>query len=407
MMLTKLEKGKVKVKGSGSVYFDTKRGCYRCQLIIGRDSNGSAIRKSESASTKKEAIKRLDEMKLLFQKHSPNLDYINATVDEWFSIYINSYMAIKNRCNTMNGVRLNYDKHIKPYIGRIKMSDLTGANLQIMYNNLATSGRVDGKGGLSGSTIRRVHNVVHQALEQAVAEDIIIKNPSKQVVLKKIVQREYIPYNSEELNLLLSATKAEWIYAAIVTLSYTGLRRSELLGLSWKDIDFDSGVIKVERAYTNQGNDNGQQQRYELTPTKTEKSKRIIPMAQPTAEVLLQKKRELQLLKLKSGNPDFNQGNMVFVNEDGILINGSQFTQKFKGILKKYNLRQIRVHDLRHTFASQSLKSGTKIESVRDMLGHSNIQTTLNIYRHVDLEEKHADIDRLAEYLKVSELSKK
>lgn len=146
---------------------------------------------------------------------------------------------------------------------------------------------------------------------------------------------------------------------------------------------------------------------YELTPTKTEKSKRIIPMAQPVAEELLQKKRELQLLRLKSGDRNFNQRDMVFVNQDGILINGSQFTQKFKSILKRYNLRQISVHDLRRSFASQSLKSGTKIESVKDMLGHSNIQTTLNIYRHVDLEEKQANINRLSEFLKVSEMSNK
>jgi integrase len=407
IMLAKSAKGKVKVKGSGTVFYDAKRGCYRWQLIIGTNSNGSSIRKSGSASTKKEATKMMEEKKLLFQKHSPNLDYLNATVDEWFLVYINSYMAIKNRKNTMNGVLLNYEKHIKPQIGRIKLTELTGASLQVMYNQLATEGRIDGNGGLSGNTIRRIHNIVHQALEQAVAEDIIVKNPSKQVVLKKAVQKEYVPYNSEELNRLLSATKGEWLYAAIVTLSYTGLRRSELLGLSWKDIDFDSRVIKVERAYTNQGNDHDHQHGYELMPTKTEKSKRIIPMAQPVAEVLLQKKHELQLLRLKSGDRNFNQGDMVFVNQDGILINGSQFTQKFKSILKRYNLRQIRVHDLRHSFASQSLKSGTKIESVRDMLGHSNIQTTLNIYRHVDLEEKQADIDRLSEFLKVSEMSKK
>lgn len=177
--------------------------------------------------------------------------------------------------------------------------------------------------------------------------------------------------------------------------------------LSWKDIDFDSRVIKIERAYTNQGNDHGHQQGYELMPTKTEKSKRIIPMAETVEEVLLQKKRKLQLLRLKSGDRNINQGDMEFVNQDDILINGSQFTQKFKSILKRYNLRQIRVHDLWHSFANQSLKSGTKIESVRDMLGHSNIQTILNIYRRVDLEEKQADIDRLSEFLKVSEMSKK
>lgn len=345
-------------------------------------------------------------MKLQFQKHSINIDFMNATVDEWFSTYINTYMAIKIRANTMNGVRLNYEKHIKPYIGHIKLSQLTGADLQLMYNQLASKGRIKGKDGLSGSTIRRIHNIVHQAFEQAVAEDIIIKNPSKQVVLKKVVQKEYEPYSSEELNRLLDVAKNKWLYAAIVTLAYTGVRRSELLGLKWSDIDFDLKVLKVERAYTDQGSGEQTGSKYELTPTKTEKSKRIIPMAQVVLDALLQKKRTLQLLKLKSGDKNFNKEGMIFVDENGVLINGSQFTQKFKSLLKKNGLRQIRVHDLRHTFASQSLKSGTKIESVRDMLGHSNIQTTLNIYRHVDLDEKQADINRLSEFLKVGDRTK-
>lgn len=185
------------------------------------------------------------------------------------------------------------------------------------------------------------------------------------------------------------------------------MRRSELLGLKWSDIDFDSKILKVERAYTSQGSDDYDGSKYELTPTKTEKSMRIIPMAQAVVDALLQKKRTLQLLKLKSGNKDFNKDDMIFVDENGILINGSQFTQKFKSLLKRHGLRQIRVHDLWHTFASQSLKSGTKIESVRDMLGHSNIQTTLNIYRHVDLDEKQADINRLTEFLKVVDQSKR
>lgn len=406
MLNGKGKKGKSKVKGSGTVFFDAKRSCFRCQLIIGSDSQGKLIRKSASATTRKEAFKKLSDLKLAYQDNRMNLDYMSATVDEWFTLYINSYMAAKNRANTMRGVQINYDRHIKTHIGAIKLADLTGADLQVMFNKLANEGKHN-KDGLSGSTIRRIHNILHQALNQAVAEDIIVKNPSKQVILKKVSKMEYVPYNADELKMLLSAAKYEWLYVAIVTLAFTGIRRSELLGLKWKDIDFDLKTIIVERAYTNQSTKSGQPAKYELTPTKTEKSKRIIPMAQLVAEALLQRKRELQILRLKSGNSAFNPDDMVFVTEAGVLINGSQFTQKFQSILKKYGLRKIRVHDLRHTFASQSLKAGTKIESVRDMLGHSSIQTTLNIYRHVDLEEKQADINRLSEFLKTSEVVKR
>lgn len=229
------------------------------------------------------------------------------------------------------------------------------------------------------------------------------------MVLPKGRAKAYQPYGSEEMNRLIMETRDEWLHPAIVMLIFSGLRRSELLGLSWSDIDFDAKVIKINKAYTNQGKKKPDEskQTYALVPTKTEKSNRIIPMAQQVSEVLLLRKRELQIMKLKSGKSDFNKMDMVFVDQEGVLINGSQFTQRFKSILKKHGLREIRVHDLRHSFASQSLKSGAKIESVRDMLGHSNIQTTLNIYRHVELEEKQADIDRLSDIVKASGGSKR
>lgn len=117
-------------------------------------------------------------------------------------------------------------------------SQFTGSKFQHMYYQFVASGRIKGKDGLSGSTVRRIHNIVHQALEQEVDEDII-KNPLKKVVSKIVVQKEYEPYSSEELNKLLEMAKNDWLYAAIVTLVYTGIRRSELWGLKWSDIDFD------------------------------------------------------------------------------------------------------------------------------------------------------------------------
>lgn len=405
MVKKAVSKQRIQVKGDGTVFYDSTRRIYRCQLIIGINPvTGAPIRKSASADSKREAKAKLDEMKLLFKKYRPNLAFMTATTAEWMEHYITEYMSANNRPSTLSGIWLNYEKHIKPHVGRIRLTELTGSDLQCMYNALTADGRVDGKGGLSSNTIKRIHNIVHQALEQAFAEDIIVKNVSKQVVLPKGRAKAYQPYGSEEMNRLIMETRDEWLHPAIVTLIFSGLRRSELLGLSWSDIDFDAKVIKINKAYTNQGKKKPDEskQTYALAPTKTEKSNRSIPMAQQVSEALLLRKRELQIMKLKSGKSDFNKMDMVFVDQEGVLINGSQFTQRFKSILKKHGLREIRVHDLRHSFASQSLKSGAKIESVRDMLGHSNIQTTLNIYRHVELEEKQADIERLSDIVKAS-----
>lgn len=396
-----MRKNRANVKGKGTVYYDKKRKCYRGQVIVGTNlDTGNPIRKSISGTTKAEVWEKLDQIKVEFRNQRPNLELINITCKDWIENYINSYMIHSNRHNTLNGIRLNYDRHIKPNIGEIKLRDLTGSDLQWLYNHLSKKGRVDLKGGLSASTIRRIHNIIHQALEQAVAEDIVIKNVSNQVVLMKQTQKEFKPYSADEIKVFLNLIRNEWLYPMIVILIYTGIRRSELLALTWSDVSFDDRTISINKALTQQATAD-EPSRYKIMPTKSENSNRIIPMAEPLVAVLSERSKVLKSLKLKGGDHNFNKDNFVCVDQHGTLINGNLFTQRFKAILKKYGLRDIRVHDLRHSFATEQLKSGTSAESVRDLLGHSNIQTTLNIYRHVDLNEKREDMDRFTEHLKL------
>ena len=396
-----MRKNRANVKGKGTVYYDKKRKCYRGQVIVGTNlDTGNPIRKSVSGESKSEVWEKLDQIKVEYRKQRPNLELVNITCGDWISNYINSYMIHSNRLNTLNGVRLNFDRHIKPYIGDIKLRDLTGSDLQWLFNHLGDKGRVDKKGGLSGATIRRIHNIIHQALEQAVAEDIVVKNVSNQVILKKLQKQQFEPYTVEEVQQLLESTRDEWLYPMIALLIYTGIRRSELLALTWEDVSFEDKSISINKALTKQATAD-EPSRYIVMPTKSEKSNRLIPMAEPLAAILNERNKELKMLKLKSGDHGFNKDNLVCVDQNGQLMNGNLFTQRFKALLKKYKLRDIRVHDLRHSFATEQLKSGASAESVRDLLGHSNIQTTLNIYRHVDLDEKRDDIDRFSEHLKI------
>lgn len=396
-----MRKNRANVKGKGTVYYDKKRKCYRGQVIVGTNlDTGNPIRKSVSGESKSEVWEKLDQIKVEYRKQRPNLELVNITCGDWISNYINSYMIHSNRLNTLNGIWLNYERHIKPYIGDIKLRDLTGSDLQWLYNHLGDKGRVDKKGGLSGATIRRIHNIIHQALEQAVSEDVVIKNVSNKVVLMKQTQKEFEPYSADEIKVLLNLTRNDWLYPMIVTLIYTGTRRSELLALKWSDISFDERTISINKALTQQATAD-EPSRYKIMPTKSENSNRIFPMAEPLAIVLSDRSKVLKALKLKSGDHNYNKGNFVCVDQHGTLINGNLFTQRFKAILKKHGLRDIRVHDLRHSFATEQLKSGTSAESVRDLLGHSNIQTTLNIYRYVDPNERRGDMYRFTEHLKL------
>lgn len=396
-----MKKNRANVKGSGTVYYDKKRKCYRGQVIVGTNlETGNPIRKSVSGATKSEVWEKLEQIKVEYRRQRPNLELININCRDWIQNYISNFMIHSNRLSTLNGIQLNFDNHINPYIGAMKLRDLTASDLQWLYNYLGEAGRIDKSGGLSAATIRRVHNVIHQALEQAVAEDILVKNVSEQVMLKKTTQKEFKPYTAGEIQELLRISKDEWLYPAIALLVYLGIRRSELLALSFDDVSYTDRTIKISKALTLQATED-ERSLYKIMPTKSEKSNRVIPMAEPLVEILKDRERLLKMMRLQSGSHNFNPLNLICIGEDGEMINGNVFTQRFKALLKRKNLRGIRVHDLRHSFATEQLKSGTNVENVRDLLGHSSIQTTLSIYRHVSLDEKHVDIDRYTKYLEM------
>lgn len=291
-------------------------------------------------------------------------------------------------------------KHIIPSIGGIRLNQLQASSLQKLYNDKIKSGRADGKeGGLSPRTVRYIHQVINGALQQAVKEKIIPVNVAESVRLPKDPKKEMRVLSIKDVSVFLETAKNSRLYRryypAYVTEFYTGLRRGELLGLRWCDVDLKKGRIQVCQQLVKEGS------KHSIRELKTESSQnRIINIPSEVIDVLkIHRKEQEEHLRVLGYNDlqireHFKNG-LVFINELGGYIQPRNFTRNFKGVLRAAKLGNVRFHDLRHTFALISLQAGADLKTLQSDLGHSSIQTTLDQYGHVNEDMKREAADKL------------
>jgi integrase len=276
--------------------------------------------------------------------------------------------------------------------------------LQKLYNDKLNNGRkdkkkVDGKlvereGGLSPRTIRYMHVIIHSALKQAVDEKIIQSNVSEHVKLPKNPKKEMKTLHVNDIKKFLEFAKVSRYYTAFLFELYTGLRRGELLGIRWKDIDFKNCKIKVVQQLVKEGNN------HVIRELKTNKSQnRVISIPSEIVQELKNHKKIQAEERKQLGLSEIYDG-LVFTCELGTYVQTRSFDRALKGILKRANLEKIRIHDLRHTFALISLQSGTDIKTLQNDLGHESISTTLDEYGHVNEEMKRDASNKRSQLMK-------
>ena len=373
--------GKRRPSGDGMV---RKRddGRWEGRIVIGHKENGLPIYKSVLSKSQKELTAKLNQLKETY-KGADLTEDCNMTLCEWLDRWMDIMIGLSARESTILNYRKYIKNHIVPYLGDKKISLITTSDIQKMYTKLKNEGRVhpkpDGSKELAGATVRSVHAVLHEAMEMAVSQRIIIRNPTVGTVLPKVVPKPINPFNTEQLDKFLSAiqNEPEWhdLFYMEVT---TGLRRGEVCGLKWSDFDADSGSIKVSRTVTPAPHG-----LFRIGDTKTQNGMRTVILVPSTLEML--KERE------KSAVSQWIFPNF-FLPE--LPINPHSAYAKFKSILKKYGLPDIRFHDLRHTFATQAVFTGINPKVLSDILGHADASFTLDRYAHVtaDMQEKASEI---------------
>lgn len=210
---------------------------------------------------------------------------------------------------------------------------------------------------------------------------LIRSNPCELVRLPKLERREYEWYNASEINTLLETIKDEPLHPLIQTTVMYGLRRSEVLGLQWQSIDFDTNTILIRHTVSMST------KVVEKDKTKNKSSYRSFPLFPEIRELLLQLKEEEQKNREFFGDT-YVENDYIFKWANGAMYDPSYISHKFGDLLRKYNLPHIRFHDLRHSCASLLLAKGCSLKDVQDWMGHADIKMTCNIYGHLDLSRK-------------------
>ena len=361
---------KRRANGEGSI---RKRpdGRWEGRYTAGRDpETGKTVYKNVLGKTQAEVKAKL---KQAIQETS-EVDTLKAaqyTVGQWMDIWFENYAKIKVRPTSHQTYRGYIDNHIKPNIGKIQLNKLTTLELQKLYKKLLSRGRVDrieAKGqpkGLSPKTVRNIHQVISSAMDFAKAQKLIAVNPTDGCALPKLEHREMKTLPVEQLASFLREAKESGVFEMYYIELATGLRRGELLGLKWEDLDLEQCTLRVQRQVSRI---NGE---VVEAPLKTKNSYRTISLGEDAVGILKEQRK-------KCGGSEY-----VFPSPTGGPISPDSVIQMLHRVLKRAGLPKVRFHDLRHTFATVALQNGVDIKTVSGMLGHYSAGFTLDTYAHV------------------------
>ena len=263
----------------------------------------------------------------------------------------------------------------------ITLAEVTAVELQKFYNDKFAE-------GMTANTIKHYHANIHKALKYAVKMGYLTCNESEKTDRPKLDKYEATFYNSKELERLFSVFRGDRMEVVVLIAAYYGLRRSEIIGLRWDAIDFDKRTITIhEKAYNIY--EDGKLVVKFANKLKTKASHRTLPLIPYIADVLKAKKEQDDYLSvvLKSGY-DHEYDDYICTDELGKLITPNYVTDHFANVIKKYRLKKIRFHDLRHSCASLLLANGVPMKAIQEWLGHSTFHVTADFYSHLDFNSK-------------------
>ena len=319
---------------------------------------------------KKQAQAKLEEIRIQFQEeiNSDNIEDEKILFIDYMKKWLKMIKASVEE-TTYNGYNGVVNGRLADYFSEknITLQDIKPKHIQEFYQYLLDE-------GLSGNTVKHYHANIRKALQYAMKTDIILSNPADKVDLPKI--EEYKPkfYTSDEVKTLLNEVIGTKLEIPVMIDCFYGFRRSEVIGLKWSAIDFEKDTITQS---------NGKL--IIRDKTKTKSSKRTLPLEPIVKSFLLELKEKQENNKKLCGN-SYNQDYLEYicVDDGGNIIRPDYVTETFLKLLKKKNLKIIRFHDLRHTCASILLKNGANMKEIQAWLGHSNYNTTANLYAHLD-----------------------
>jgi integrase len=360
-MARKKERG----NGSGSVYpRKNKQGKiigYRGSYFApdGKRRYVSAKRKGDAEKALRQAMTDADRGFVF--------DGGTLTLENYLTRWLTDSVKDTVRRSTFVQYKSVVNRHLIPALGRLKLKALTPAHARSLYRE-----KLDCE--LSPRTVQYIHVTLHKALKQAVMDGLIPRNIADAVKAPQAHKIEVTPLTPAEVKVLLSAASGDRLETLYITAIHTGLRRSELLGLKWTDIDLDARTLSVQRSLDRDGTFN---------PPKRNKSRRTVKLTAQAAEALKGHRARQNEERLQLGSLWEDWG-LVFPNRSGKPMNADYLYHRgFKPLLERAELSGFTFHSLRHTCATLLLSKNVNPKIVSEMLGHATISQTMDTYSHV------------------------
>jgi integrase len=311
-------------------------------------------------------------------------DWVNATLGKidhgltfdgaqlTLSQYMESWLSGKElarRPSTVRNYRRYMTLYILPFLGKMKVQSIVPGHIRQLYVRM----QKEGKGA---RTIQLVHVTLHCAFAQAVKEGLVGYNPMDAVDRPKVETKQFQIFTEEQARKFIMTARGHPYEALYYLALTTGMRKGEILGLKWSDVDWEKSMLRVERQLQPVSFNGGA-----LAPTKTKSGRRQIKLGKGLLAMLELHRQRQETQKLRAGNR-WKENGMIFTTSIGTFIDQTKVSREFKRILREADLPDIRFHDLRHTSLSFLLDRGTPVNTVQNRAGHSKASITTDIYGH-------------------------
>lgn len=355
-------------------------GRWEAQYIAGYKADGKPNRRSIYGATQAEVSSKLRDVLRQIEREE-YVEPSRITVAEWLDTWFKTYIMPTKKTSTCTGYESTINLHLKPFIGAKKLQGVRPEHVQAAMNALVSTGKAP-------ATVRKARALLHAALDQAVENRLILHNPSDRTTLPKMEQKEIRFFTLDEQRRFIEALPDSTAGRALYFVLGTGIRAAELTGLRWSDIQGDGFTIaQTIRRNRNFAETSERRTALQTSTPKTRAGRRSIPLSPKMKEILAVQRRKQLETRLKAG-PSWNEQDLVFCSEIGTPFEGRNLTRVLHRTLKKAGIEQLGVHSLRHTFATRALESGMDIRTLSEILGHTKIALTLQLYAHSSTETK-------------------
>jgi integrase len=352
-----------------------KPGLWEGQILL---PNG--VRKSVYGKTQRDVRNKLAALRANLERGidvGSKQQTLAAFLDSWLETVVLQQCSAKTNTDYGQIVR----NHLKPSLGKVKLSALSAQHVQRLLDEKRRQ-------GLSARTVQYIHAVLRAALNDAIEWRLIGWNPTMAVKPPRVVRKEVEGISEEQAHAILDALRGHSLEVLVTTAITTGMRQGELLGLRWANVDLEKQIMSVRNQVKRTKDE------YAFTRLKTKESRRVL-LLPPSLVTLLREHRGRQLEERLRLGPNWTDLDLVFPSSLGTPMNGTNVTHRFQRRLAEVGLPQMTFHDLRHGAATLMLSQGATLTEIKELLGHSQIAITADIYAHIAPELKRAMAERM------------